>query len=42
MRMTGRIQMRYGYEDRDNEPGEEDDSSFRLRRARCEVGWLRV
>ncbi|MHC4139523.1 MAG: porin, partial [Planctomycetota bacterium] len=34
MRMTGRIQMRYGYEDRDNELGEEDDSSFRLRRAR--------
>ena len=34
MRMTGRIQMRYGYEDRDNVPGEEDDSSFRLRRAR--------
>jgi phosphate-selective porin len=31
MRMTGRIQMRYGYEDRDDE---EDDSSFRLRRAR--------
>ena len=26
--------MRYGYEDRDNGPGEEDDSSFRLRRAR--------
>ena len=26
MRMTGRIQMRYGYEDRDNRPGEEDDS----------------
>ncbi len=34
MRMTGRIQMRYGYEDRDNVSGEEDDSSFRLRRAR--------
>ncbi len=34
MRMTGRIQMRYGYTDRDNESGEEDDSSFRLRRAR--------
>ncbi len=34
MRMTGRIQMRYGYEDRDNVPGEEDDSSFSLRRAR--------
>jgi len=34
MKMTGRIQMRYGYEDRDNVPGEEDDSSFSLRRAR--------
>jgi hypothetical protein len=34
MRMTGRIQMRYGYEDRDNVSGEEDDSSFMLRRAR--------
>ncbi len=35
MRMTGRIQMRYGYTDRDNDnPEEQDDSSFRLRRAR--------
>ncbi len=37
MRMTGRIQMRYGYEDRDNihdKEEEQDDSSFSLRRAR--------
>ncbi len=37
MRMTGRIQMRYGYEDRDNvhdSDEQQDDSSFRLRRAR--------
>ncbi len=34
MKMTGRIQMRYGYTDHDNKSGEEDDSSFRLRRAR--------
>jgi hypothetical protein len=34
MRMTGRIQMRYGYTDRDNKSGEEDDSSFRVRRSR--------
>lgn len=34
MRMTGRIQMRYGYTDRDNESGEEDDSSFMIRRSR--------
>jgi hypothetical protein len=37
MRMTGRIQMRYGYTDRDNKSGEEDDSSFRVRRSR--VKW---
>jgi hypothetical protein len=34
MRMTGRIQMRYGYEDLDNKVDEEDNSSFSLRRAR--------
>lgn len=36
MKMTGRIQMRYGYTDRDNanNEGKQDDSSFRLRRAR--------
>ena len=37
MRMTGRIQMRYGYEDLDNNHDteeEQDNSSFRLRRAR--------
>ncbi|MDR4506337.1 MAG: OprO/OprP family phosphate-selective porin [Candidatus Scalindua sp.] len=31
MRMTGRLQMRYGYEDRD---AADDDSSYMLRRAR--------
>jgi len=37
MRMTGRIQMRYGYEDRDNvhdTEEQQDESSFNLRRAR--------
>ncbi len=37
MKMTGRIQMRYGYEDLDNNHDteeEQDNSSFRLRRAR--------
>src|SRR3972149_30301 len=37
MKMTGRIQMRYGYEDLDNKHDteeEQDNSSFRLRRAR--------
>jgi len=37
MRMTGRIQMRYGYSDFDNvhdSDEEQDDSSFQLRRAR--------
>ncbi|MCR4289391.1 MAG: OprO/OprP family phosphate-selective porin [Candidatus Scalindua sp.] len=36
MKMTGRIQMRYGYTDRDNanNAGIQDDSSFRLRRSR--------
>ncbi len=34
MRMTGRRQMRYGYTDRDDVAGEDDDSSFRVRRSR--------
>ncbi len=37
MRMTGRVQMRYGFEDLDNNHDsdeEQDNSSFRLRRAR--------
>ena len=37
MKMTGRLQMRYGYEDLDNNHDteeEQDNSSFRLRRAR--------
>lgn len=37
MKMNGRLQMRYSYEDRDNihdAEEEQDDSSFRLRRAR--------
>lgn len=41
MKMTGRIQMRYGYTDRDNvhdSEEEQDDSSFRLRRIRLKWG----
>jgi phosphate-selective porin len=37
MMMNGRLQMRYGYEDRDNihdSEEQQDDSSFRIRRAR--------